>query len=63
MTGTMYHNYKGFFSIVLIALVDADHKFMWIDVSGLESQSDAQIYNQSKLKECFEDGSIGLPPT
>ena len=49
-TGTMYHNYKGFFSIVMMALVDADYKFMWIDVGGLGSQSDAQIYNQSKLK-------------
>jgi len=61
-TGTMYHNYKGFFSRVLMALVDADYKFMWIDVGGLESQSDAQIYNQSELKECLEDGSIGFPP-
>ena len=61
-TGTMYHNYKGFFSIVMMALVDADYKFMWIDVGGLGSQSGAQIYNQSKLKESLEDGSIGLPP-
>ncbi|XP_052217908.1 putative nuclease HARBI1 [Dreissena polymorpha] len=61
-TGTMYHNYKGFFSIVLMALVDENYKFMWIDVGGLGSQSDAQIYNQSELKECLEDGSIGLPP-
>ena len=61
-TGTMYHNYKGFCSIVLMALVDADYKFMWIDVGGFGSQSDAQIYNQSELKECLEDGSIELPP-
>ncbi|XP_041355337.1 putative nuclease HARBI1 [Gigantopelta aegis] len=61
-TGTMYHNYKGFFSVVLMAVVDADYKFMWIDVGGFGSQSDAQIYNQSELKECLEDGSIGLPP-
>ncbi|XP_041366800.1 putative nuclease HARBI1 [Gigantopelta aegis] len=61
-TGTMYYNYKGFFSVVLMAVVDADYKFMWIDVGGFGSQSDAQIYNQSELKECLEDGSIGLPP-
>ena len=59
--GTMYHNYKGFHSVVLMALVDANYKFMWIDVGGLGSQSDAQIYNQSELKECLEDGSIGFP--
>ncbi|XP_041378671.1 putative nuclease HARBI1 [Gigantopelta aegis] len=61
-TGAMYHNYKGFFSVVLMAVVDADYKFMWIDVGGFGSQSDAQIYNQSELKECLEDGFIGLPP-
>ena len=61
-TGTMYQNYKGFHSIILMALVDADYKFLWIDVGGYGSQSDAQIYNQSELKECLEDGSIGFPP-
>ncbi|XP_046342448.2 uncharacterized protein LOC124123198 [Haliotis rufescens] len=61
-TGTMYRNYKGFFSVVLMALVDADYKFLWIVVGGVGSQSDAQIYNQSELKECLVDGSIGFPP-
>ena len=57
----MFQNYKGFYSIVLMALVDADYKFLWIDVGGLGNQSDGQIYSQSELTECLEDGSIGLP--
>ncbi|CAG2203240.1 unnamed protein product [Mytilus edulis] len=60
-TGSLYHNYKGFFSLVLLALVDADYKFLWIDVGGYGSNSDAQIYNASELKECLEDGTIGFP--
>ena len=30
-TGSLYHNYKGFFFLVLMALVDAQYKFRWID--------------------------------
>jgi hypothetical protein len=40
----VYRNYKGFFSIVLMALVDADYKFLWIDVSSDGSSNDASIY-------------------
>jgi len=30
-SGPMYHNYEGFKSIILMALVDADYKFLWIE--------------------------------
>ena len=60
-TGSLFHNYKGFFSVVLLALVDADYKFLWIDIGGFGSMSDAQIFNDSELKECLEDGTIGFP--
>ena len=60
-SGSLYHNYKGFFSIVLMALVDADYKFLWVDVGGYGHMSDAQIFNESELKECLIDGTIGFP--
>jgi hypothetical protein len=60
-SGSLYFNYKGYFSVILMALVDADYKFLWIDVGGNGAQSDAQIYNDCELKECLEDGSIGFP--
>ena len=44
-SGSWYHNYKGFFSEVLLALAGADYKFHWIDCGGLGSMADAQIFN------------------
>lgn len=46
----MYRNYKGFFSIVLIALVDTDYTFLWIDVESDGSRNEGSIYNGSELK-------------
>ncbi len=59
--GSFYFNYKKFHSIVLMALVDADYKFIWIDVGANGCVSDAQIFNSSELYECIESCDIGLP--
>ena len=57
-----YFNYKGYFSLVLLALVDADYRFLWVNVGASGSSSDAQIFNRSKLKRRIENGTLGLPP-
>jgi hypothetical protein len=53
---------NGFYSVVLTVLVDADYTlFIWSDVGGTGSASNAQTNNDSELMECAEDGTIGLP--
>ena len=44
-----------------MALVDADYKFIYADVGSVGAASDAQIYNNSELKELAEGGAFGLP--
>ncbi|XP_033752818.1 uncharacterized protein LOC117336159 [Pecten maximus] len=61
-SGSTYFNYKKFFSIVLLALVDADYKIIWADIGGRGAASDAQIWNDSDLKEATESGEINHPP-
>ena len=31
-SGSLYHNYKGFFFVVLMAQVDAEYRFRWVGV-------------------------------
>ena len=61
-SGSEYFNYKGYFSLVLLALVDADCKFLWVNAGASGSSFDAQIFNRSKLKRRIENRTLGLPP-
>ena len=62
-SGSEYFNYKGYFSLALLALVDAEYNFLsvWVNVGASGSSSDAQIFNHSKLKRIV-NGTLGLPP-
>ena len=33
-SGSLYYNYKGFYSTILLAIVDSDYKFVWCDLGG-----------------------------
>ena len=60
-TGSLYYNYKGFFSIVLLAVVDGDYKFLWADIGANGSSSDCGIYNESALEPALRLNTIGFP--
>jgi hypothetical protein len=57
----LYYNYKKFYSIVLMALVEADYKFIWVEAGAHGSSSDAQLFQASELREAIETGDIGFP--
>ena len=58
--GSEYYNYKGFFSHVLLTLVNAEYRFVWLDVKSSGSSLDAQIFNCRMLRKKIKDGTLGL---
>ena len=58
---SLYYNYKGFFSIVLMALVDADCHFIYIDVGNYGSNGDSGIFKNSSLREAFTGQLLDIP--
>ena len=60
--GSFYYNYKGFHSLVLMALVDANYKFLYIDVGSNGSVSDGGVFLDSPLCLALEQGVAGVPP-
>ena len=46
----------------MMAIVDADYKFIWVIVGSYGSSSDGQIFNNSELRPMLEEGTLGLPP-
>lgn len=61
-SGSLYHNYKGTFSIVLLALVDHDLKFIAVDVGAYGSNSDGGIFRNSALGKSFAADTLHVPP-
>ena len=60
-SGSMFYNYKGTFSFVLMALVDADCKFTYVDIGDFGSNSDGGIFKNSKFGKAFMNNELGIP--
>ena len=48
--------------MVLLALVDADYKFMYADIGVCGSESDGGIFALTRLKHLSEHTQANLPP-
>lgn len=60
-SGSEFYNYKGFFSIVLLALVDYNYQFIFVDVGCQGRISDGGVYRHSHFYKALEKNELGLP--
>lgn len=59
--GSTYYNYKGSNSIVLLALVDADYKFIAIDIGSYGRNSDGGIFSKSAIGKKLHSKTFNVP--
>ncbi|GFR71517.1 protein ANTAGONIST OF LIKE HETEROCHROMATIN PROTEIN 1 [Elysia marginata] len=60
-SGSMYYCYKGFPSIVLMAVSDADSCFILVDCGQYGRISDAGVYRTSQISKLLEEGKLNIP--
>ena len=60
-SGSLWHNYKGFFSMVLLATCDAQYCFSFIDVGKYGSTNDTRILKNSKMRKMFDKNKMNTP--
>lgn len=60
-SGSQFYNYKDYFSIVLLAMVDANYKFVVIDVGSFGREGDSGIFLKSILGQQILNGSFNFP--
>ncbi|XP_042273182.1 uncharacterized protein LOC121900727 [Thunnus maccoyii] len=61
-TGSLFINYKGTFSTVLLALGDAGNHFLAIDVGSYGGNSNRGIFADSALGRALQCGTLNVPP-
>ena len=53
-----YHNFKNFYSIILLGLVDPNYRFIWASVGAPGNTHDSTLFQSTSLWEKITAGSI-----
>uniref|UniRef100_A0A1X7VH05 DDE Tnp4 domain-containing protein n=1 Tax=Amphimedon queenslandica TaxID=400682 RepID=A0A1X7VH05_AMPQE len=59
--GSAYYNYKGFHSIVLLAICDSEYRFILVDIGEAGRQSDGGVLLNSAFGQALETNSLFIP--
>jgi hypothetical protein len=60
-SGSLYFNYKGYFSVVLLACADTDALFTTVHVGDFGKNSDGSVFRASTLGKILEKEELHIP--
>ena len=61
-SGSEYYNHKRFYSVLLLALVDANYRFVYVDIGPPSHAGGADPFSESSLKHGLDNNTLNLPP-
>lgn len=61
-SGSMFFNYKDYFSTVLMAVADSDYQFTFVDIGSNSKDADPTILKNISFWKAIESGRLELPP-
>lgn len=61
-SGSMFYNYKSRFSIILMAVADANYRFVYASAGTQGRVSDAGVFAHSDLRVAMDTGQLHVPP-
>lgn len=59
--GSIFYNYKGTHSIILMGISDAQYKLLYVDVGRNGRFSDGGVFNRCHFGQAMETNQLGLP--
>nr|CAI5822799.1 unnamed protein product [Callosobruchus analis] len=60
MSGSLFHNYKNYFYVVLLAIADSNYEFIYIDIGAFGKDSDSAIFEKSDFYRKMENNDLHL---
>ena len=57
---SLYYNYKGFYSLVLLAICDADYYFKHVDISHSGRRNNSGGLRNSQMEKGFENDTFNI---
>ncbi|CAK1604057.1 unnamed protein product [Parnassius mnemosyne] len=60
-TGSLFYNYKTYFSSVLLAVCDANYCFVYVDVGSYGKTSDSAIFKNSEFFKRIVNNRLNIP--
>lgn len=60
-SGSLFYNYKQFFSILLLAVSDSNYRFLYVDIGAYGKSSDSTIFKSSLLYTKLLENKLNIP--